>query len=148
MKKTYKTMEIVAAYSKIKDAKLGKLEDEQKFAVIRIGKKLKQIAVDFEEFVQDAREKLKDEKFDEMQEKVQKWQGKTAQTDDEKIEVTAINAYYNIYNKKVEECVKPEAEKEVEIDIEPLTEDAFMGFVSANDFSISEILDLENVISN
>lgn len=146
MKKSFKTMEVVAAYGKIKDAKLSKLEDSEKFTVIRIGKKLKAIAVDFEEFVQDSRDKLKDDQFDEMQEKVQKWQGKTAETDEEKAEVSTINNYYAEYNKKVEECVRPEAEKEVEIEFEPLNEEVFGKFISSNDWSLSEILDLEAVI--
>lgn len=151
MKKTLKTIDIVNAYNKIKGAKLNKMEDKDKFALIRISKKLKAVATDYEGFDADARERLKPEDFDAMAEKLQNRQrleaaGHLAETDEEKAEVMELNVYFGKFQKAVDECVKPEKEKEVELEYEALSEDAFGAFLTSNDFTIGEGVELSDIL--
>lgn len=135
-----KTIEIVKAYRIINEAKLTKMEDADKYKVIKAIRALKPIVTSFEDFTKDAQERLKGEEFANMQKKAEQWQKegeKTTLTMDERI---AINRFFTDYNKRVEECVKEEAEKEVSPEYERLSEEAFSKLIGSNDWAVKEIL--------
>lgn len=135
-----KTIEIVKAYRIINEAKLTKMEDADKYKVIKAIRAMKPIATSFEDFTKDAQERLKGEEFANMQKKAEQWQKegeKTTLTMDERI---AINRFFTDYNKRVEECVKDEAEKEVSPEYGRLSEEAFSKLIGSNDWSVKEIL--------
>lgn len=141
-----KTKQVVEVYNVLGSAKLTKMDDKDKFAVIKAMRQMKPVATGYEDFVKDAQEKLKDERFEEMRVKAQKWQeegGKTTLTMDERIE---LNAYFGVYNNRVDECVKEEQEKEAELGYERLSEEAFGKLISSNDFDVSTILMLEDAL--
>lgn len=141
-----KTIDIVKAYRIINDAKLTKMEDADKFKVIKATRQLKPVAASFDEFVKEAQERLKPEGWDEMQKKSRKWQedgDKSTLTVEERRE---INRYFTDYNAKVEECVKEEAEKEPELTYERLSEEAFGKFIASNDYDVRTIIELENIL--
>lgn len=131
-----KVNDAVTAYRLINPAKLTKMETEERFAVILATRQLKKVATDFDELVKDAQEKLKPEGFDAIVEKVQ---GKKELTSSEQETL-------NKYNKDVTDCVQTELDKEVEFDFNPLSEDALGRFVESNDFSVSEIMLIGDVI--
>lgn len=146
MKKTIKTSTIIAVYNAINVAKLTKLSDTDKFKVIRMARAMKEVANGFNDFTKEAQEKLKDEQFDGMVEKAQQWQKdgeKTLLTESERI---AINRYFADYNRKVEECVKVEAEKEIELEFELLGEDGFLQLAASNDWTCGQIMELEDIV--
>lgn len=134
--KTVKVNDAVTAYRLINPAKLTKMETAERFAVILATRQLKKVATDFDELVKDAQEKLKPEGFDAIVEKVQ---GKKELTFSEQETL-------NKYNKDVTDCVQTELDKEVEFDFKPLSEDALGRFVESNDFSVSEIMLIGDVI--
>lgn len=135
--KKQKTESIVAAYRLICEAKLNKMEDSDKFLLIRIARKLKKTATDFNDFLQDAQKKLKPDGFDAITFKIQNKEELTYEENNKVVK----------YNQDVSECVKDELEKEVELDFEPLSEEAFARFVSSNDFSVSDILVINDIIA-
>lgn len=141
-----KTEVIVKAYSKINASKITKMEDADKFKVIKMAKAMKPIATAYEDFVKDAQEKLKDEKFDEVQKKAQQWQQEGENTTLTIEERKGINEYLNAYYNKVNECVKEENAKEHELTYDRLTEEAFGKFVASNDFEVSEMVMMEEVM--
>lgn len=140
------TEKILSVYNLINDAKLTKMDDEDKFRMIKIIRVLKPVATNFEDFKKDASEKLKGENHEEMLEKAQKWQTEgenTTLTENERIE---INKYFTDYNNKIVECLKEEAKKENELDYEPLGANAFGKFVASNDWTLGQITAIEEVI--
>lgn len=142
-----KTEKVVSVYGVLAEAKITKMEDKDKFKVIKALKELKVVAKAFEDFRTDALEKLKGEEHDKMVERAQQWQregDKTTLTEDERIEV---NKYLTDYNTKVAECLKEEAEKENDITFEPLTEEALGKLVASNDWTVRQIMEIEEVLA-
>jgi hypothetical protein len=71
MKKvSVKTEKVLVVYNLLNVAKLGALEDADKFKVIKILRVLKPVATSFDDFREDAVKKLKPEGYDE---KILKW---------------------------------------------------------------------------
>ena len=58
-KKEMTTNTVLSVYKLLNDSKLTKMEDKDKFIVIKAVRKLKPIAADFDDFQKDAQEKLK-----------------------------------------------------------------------------------------
>lgn len=141
-----KTIDIVKAYRIINDAKLTKMEDADKFKVIKATRQLKPVAASFDEFVKEAQERLKPEGWDDMQKKARQWQEDGDRSNLAVEERREINRYFMDYNAKVEECVKEEAEKEPELTYERLSEEAFEKFIASNDYDVRTIIELENIL--
>lgn len=142
-----KTINIVSAYRVINVAKLSKMEDADKYKVIKAIREMKPIAEQFDSFVSDARERLKPEDFDEMQKKAVKWQEEgenTTLTMEERIE---LNHHFEEYNEKVQECVREESEKEIELKFARLSEEAFCKLMGSNpDWDVKTTVQVEEVL--
>lgn len=146
------TIEISNVYELIKKSKLTKMEDKDKFLVIKAIRVLKPICTDYQDFVKDAQEKLKDDKYESNLEEYQKIQREHPQfklselTPDEISKIETLTKYFNNFNKSLEECLNTEAKKEHELAYEKLSDEAFTKFISSNDFSVEEILNLEDTL--
>lgn len=139
-KKKMKTSEAVSLYNILKGLKIGKLPKEGQFKVLRAAKAFKPGAAAFEDFLSDVRERLKPEGFDEVIEKSQRFK---ELPEDEK---AAVNDAIGKYNKNVEECVKTELDKEIEVDpVEPLGEDSLSILAEVNDLDVQTMLMLEDL---
>ena len=117
-----KTKDILTIHAMLNEQgkTLQKVEsDDAKFDIIMLASKMRKIADDYKELLTDASEKLKGANHDEVMSQLAKWrnEGTEALTQDERI---AVNRYLADYQKKVEKCVEPEAEKEHDIDTKPL----------------------------
>lgn len=137
---------VKSVYKLLNDSKLTKMEDKDKFIVIKAVRKFKPIAADFEDFKKDVQEKLKGENFEEMQKKALQWNeegDKTTLTEDERKEV---NMFFYEFNKNMEECLKEETERKHELEYEKLSEDAFGKFISSNDFKVDDIIKIQEVM--
>ena len=148
------TDQIASAYNLINPAKLSKMEDADKFKVIKGIRVLKPISESFEAFIKDARERLKDEDYPSMEERANQWNKKykdaklRSEIPAEEIkELEEINAYLKEYNDKVNECIQEEADKEHEITFEKLNEDAFVKFIASNDFDVKTIVELQDTLT-
>lgn len=141
-----KTKQVVEVYNTLNGAKLSKMEDKDKFLVIKAMRQLKPISTAYEEFVKDAQEKLKGDNFEDIQKKAQKWQEEGENTSLSLEERREINTYLNDYNNKVVECLKEEVEKDNELNYEKISEDAFGKLVSSNDFDVKTIMNLQDAL--
>lgn len=128
--------QIVTAFRVINSAKLTKMETPERFALICKTRQLKKVSEDFDGLLKDTQEKLKPEGFDAIAEKVQ---GRKETTPEEA-------AAWKKYQKDINDCVDTELKKEVEIEIEPLSSESFERFVESNDFSVGEIIAVQDVI--
>lgn len=141
-----KTKQVVEVYNTLNGAKLSKMEDKDKFLVIKAMRQLKPISTAYEEFVKDAQEKLKGDNFEDIQKKAQKWQEEGENTSLSLEERREINTYLNGYNNKVVECLKEEVEKDNELNYEKISDDAFGKLVSSNDFDVKTIMNLQDAL--
>lgn len=142
-----KTINIVSAYRTINAAKLTKMDDADKYRVIKAIREMKPVVESFDSFVQDARERLKPEDFDAMQKQAVKWQEEgenTTLTMEERIE---LNHHFEEYNEKVQECVREESEKEIELKFARLSEEAFCKLMASNpDWDVKTAVQVEEVL--
>lgn len=141
-----KTRQVVEVYNTLNGAKLSKMDDKDKFLVIKAMRQLKPVSAAYEEFVKDAQEKLKGEDFGEIQKKAQQWQEEGENTTLSLEERRHINIYLNDYTKKVNECVSEEGEKENDLTYERLSEEAFAKLVASNDFDVKTIMSLQEAL--
>lgn len=142
-----KTKEIAVAYTLLKGAKLSKMEDEDKFKVIKAMRVMRPIAEKFDKDEKEAADKLKDEKHGEMSEKANQHNEALLSKQVDKLlpasELVTLNMYFNDYQKKLNECLKPLQEEEVPAEFDKLTEEAFKKLLASNDFTVEQMLDLE-----
>ena len=142
-----KTINIVTAYRTINAAKLTKMDDADKYRVIKAIREMKPVVESFDSFVSDARERLKPEDFDTMQKKAEQWQkdgDATTLTVEERVE---LNHHFEEYHEKVEECVREESEKEIELKFVRLSEEAFCKLMASNpDWDVKTTVQVEEVL--
>lgn len=132
---TKKTKTIVNLYEVLKSAKLTKMEDADKYAVIKVLRKLRPAAEKFEADKKDASERLKTDELDDAIAKYQQWQSegeKCAFTDEEKRTIVKV---INEYDSKVRECIAEELDVDVEVELPKLSEAAFEKLLASNDWN-------------
>lgn len=145
-----KTIEIVEAYKTLSQAKYQKMNDDGKVKVWKITRLLRPIVVQFEEDFQDAKQKfIPDNEFmvrfgKAIQYEQDKKNKKTSQITDE--EYQAIVKEYNEYNSLVNKAIKEFSEKEIELNFEHLSEDDFEKLIASNDWTISQLENIEFII--
>lgn len=132
---TKKTKTIVNLYEVLKSAKLTKMEDADKYAVIKVLRKLRPAAEKFDADKKDASERLKTDELDDAIAKYQQWQSegeKCAFTDEEKRTIVKV---INEYDSKVRECIAEELDVDVEVEMPKLSEAAFEKLLASNDWN-------------
>lgn len=146
-----KTADALKAFNVLGTAKYSKLEDGDKVKVWHLFRKLKPMAEKFEDDSRDAAERMKPEgDFDDRLAKAQSYEQivKRNDGDSEKLpmgaaEYGAFIEEWKRYNKLVNDAVKEFGEKEVEIEVELLTEDAFGKLMASNDWTMGQAAALE-----
>ena len=153
-KKTFKTEKVLAAYRVLGGAKYGKLSDEDKIKVFKICIAMKPVATKYDEDSKDAAEKLKpsedyDEKLAEAQEYERVIRDKNADASQLKMGPSEFNEFIkemNHYQDLISKALKDEMEKEVEVEFEPITEDALLMLMNSNDWTIAGAMAVSEVI--
>lgn len=148
------TEKVLAAYRTLSTAKYSKMDDADKIKAWKIARAMKPVATKFEEDSQDAAEKMKpSEDFDGQLRKAQEYERITRQPDfDAKslpMGVAEYNAFletFQSYNRLVNDAVKDFAEKEVEMEIEPLTEEAFGKLMASNEWTMEQAVVLGDIV--
>lgn len=141
-----KTSEIVSVYAILKDAKLTKMESNDKFKVLKAMRVMQPIADEWDSFIANVDKKLQKENHEEIIEKAKKWNSEgenTTLTNEEKIE---INKYLFEFEQEKKSCLKDELEKEVELSFDKINESAFEKLIDSNDWEVIKMLALESVI--
>lgn len=152
-KQTIKTEKVLSAYRVLSTAKYTKMDDADKIKVWKIARALKPVATKFEDDSKDAAEKFKPEGFDENLRKAQEFERvtKDADADASKLEMGAseYNAFIKElqkYNKLVGDAVKEYAEKEVDVEFDALSEDAFGKLMASNEWTMEQTLEIGMLI--
>lgn len=144
MKKTIKTNDALNIYNIINQGKYTKMEDGDKIKAWKICRALKPFATKFEEDSKDAAEKMKP--TDDFQERLQKAQEYERLRGEKQpaIDIMTTAEYEDFikefkgYNETVQKAVKEFAEKEVEMEFEPLSEDAFGKLMASNEWTMQQ----------
>lgn len=154
MKKIAKRNEVLGVYNLLNAAKLGAIEDnDEKFKVILILRALKTVANGFEDFRKDAVEKLKPEGYDD---KILVWNECSEKLQlgvkPDKLPMSAeefVNVAYKVikpYNTALNNLIEKEAEKEVELEFEPISEESVMKLGVANDWTMGQVVALSEIV--
>lgn len=133
-----KTENILKVFNIINTAKYVKMSDDDKIKIWKICRKLKPIAEKFQEDSRDAADKLKPtEDFAERLQKAQQFEIDIKENKECTVltpkEYTDFIIEFKNYNDLVNKAVKEFADKEVEVDFELLSEDAFGKFMASNE---------------
>ncbi len=153
----FKTEELHNAFLILSSAKYTKMSDADKIKVCKIALALKPISVKFEDDNKSVAETLKpkDGGFEATYAKVQEFErllrigGDMSKAPMGAAEHFAfINDVWKPYNKLVADAIKPMAEAEVELEIEPLSEEAFGQLMASNDnWVIDTVVSLAEIIT-
>lgn len=153
MKKTIKTERVLTAFRVLNTAKYTKMSDEDKIKVWKIARALKPIADKFEDDSKDAAEKFKPtDDFTERLQKAQEFERMRNAGEDmanAKMGATEYGEFlkeFQKYNQTVGEAVKEFAEKEVEVEFDVLTEEAFGKLMASNEWEMSQTLEIGQII--
>lgn len=132
-----KLKQLISAYKMLGEAKVTKIDFTEALKIIKARKAMRPHAEEYDAFLRDCQEKFKPEYWDEVQAKAQKWE---SLTDDEKKD---LNIILMEYNKKINDAVLGELEKEVEVTVEKLNEDTLTKILQENDWELKKLDELE-----
>lgn len=152
-KKTIKTENVLSAFRVLNTAKYTKMTDEDKIKVWKIARALKPIADKFDDDSKDAAEKFKPtEDFAERLQKAQEFERKRNAGEDMTDAPMGAAEYgefikeFQKYNKTVSDAVKEFADKEVEVEFDVLTEEAFGKLMASNEWEVSQVIEIGQII--
>lgn len=158
MKKTIKTKDVLAAYRLLGTAKYTQLDNADKIRVWKIASQMKPLAEKYDELRGDAAMKFKPETegFDKMLEKAQKFERIVRLPNVKREDLPMGAAEYDRfivdvmtpYDRLVDKALQPFVDKEVKLDIDELSEEAFGALIGSNDWIMDQIIDLGNLIMN
>lgn len=134
-----KVKEIVSAYKVLGEAKVSNLEESEIKKIVLNRKAMRNIVEEFEAFLKDCQEKFKPENWDELQSKIQQWQqegDKTTLSEEERI---TINKTIIEYQVKINNAIKEEENRIVEINIETLSEESITRLLKHNDWQTGKL---------
>lgn len=149
-----KTSEILNAYNVLNNAKYGSMEDSDKIKVWKIARALKPVATKFEEDNKDAAEKFKpkDADFDEKLVNAQEFErlrnsgGDMSKAKMGVAQYEEFIAKFSEYNNLVRKAVEEFANKEIEVEFDPLSDNAFGKLMASNEWKMSDVLVLSDII--
>lgn len=151
-KKTFKTEKVLAAYHMLGGAKYGKLSDDDKIKVFKICIALKPTATKYDEASKEAEMKLKPDGYDERLEKAREYdrvrRDKDADASHLAMGPEEFNDFMrevNHYQELVTKALEDEKNKEVEVEFEPITEDALLKLMNSNDWTMAEVMAVSEV---
>lgn len=137
-----KLKEAVNIYKILGEAKVSNLEEADITKIVKLRKDLRTAVESYEAFLKDCQEKFKPENWDNLQEKIQKWQQEGEKTTLSEAERIEINKMVIEYQNKINSAVKDELEKIIEVTIEKLSEDAEIKLLKHNDWSSNKLDEL------
>ena len=145
MKKTVKTSVIINVYNVLSGAKYGAMSDADKIKLFKISRKLKPIAQQFEEDSRDCAEKMKP--TEDFTDRLRRWQeyNQLKSNNQPTIDIMtnaehdAFTEEWNKYNELVGKAMKEYADKEVNVDFEPISEDALVKLMESNEWTLGHV---------
>lgn len=145
-----KTIEAVRAYKIMKASKLTKMDDADKMKFIKAMRVLRPIAEEYDKDLEDGRNTLLDDKYEEAQQKGAKHNEAIANKTQDGLlsfsELKELNDYFKKNEKDLNELIKELNEKEITITIGRLNEAAFEKLVASNDMNGDDLVALSDVM--
>ena len=149
-----KTVQALNAYNLLKTVKVASMSNETAVKVWKAIKSFRPIAEEYKKSQEEAIETLKDEKFDEMQMRVQKAREREERvnkegyvlTDDEKRDVAEINKYFAEFNEKGNEYFNELADKEVDVEPEKIEVSDLLKGLKESNSSFQDMEELDFMI--
>lgn len=136
-----KTIDIVNAYALINGAEISKIEDKKTmYAAVRALKALRKPADEYNEFIKSAVAKMRPKDYDNVEAVLNEPEKHTPE------EVRKARKAEADFAKAIEECVKPEADKEVELDFPPMTEEQICGLIAVSEWNGAQSVLVDSVI--
>lgn len=150
--KKLKTSDVLTAYNILSGSKYTNLSDADKIKVWKIAREMKPIATKFEEDAKDASEKFRPEgNYDEMFPKAQEYERIKREKSKEALPITdkeyddfieVFKKYQNLVNEAINEF----ANKELELNFAPLSEETFEKLMTSNDWTIDQSMVLGDIL--
>lgn len=152
--KNVKTIEVVNVYNILNSSKYRNLNDSDKIKVWKICRELKSISDKYNEDKEDLINRLKPENFDikfqrgrEYEELLKrKANGEEVQLNMSVEEYNDIVKEYQSYDELIKKGIDEISNKEIELNIEPLTKESFGIYMSSNDWTMEQVIKLGDVI--
>lgn len=145
-----KRIEAYKAYKLLQESRLTKMQDSDKFLVIKAMRELRPLSEEYEKDEKEGLEALKDEGFEAMQEKAAKHEEAIREGKKDGLltleELNEVNAFFREYQKNVKKLLEDIQNKECEFSYKRISEDAFGNFVASNDFKGEEIVTLYDAL--
>ena len=145
-----KRIEAYKAYKLLQESRLTKMQDSDKFLVIKAMRELRPLSEEYEKDEKEGLEALKDEGFESMQEKAAKHEEALREGNKEGLlpleELNEVNAFFREYQKNVKKLLEDIQNKECEFSYKRISEDAFGKFVASNDLKGEEIVTLYDAL--
>lgn len=149
MKKA-KTVTVANAYELLDKAGYSKMDNADRSALIKVMRPMRKIHSDFSDFRNDAVKRLRPDGFDKVGELID---GFNAMGQEERKAALADQKYRDAlkandeYGRAINDCLKEEADKEVELDFAPLGEETFGRLLDSNPgWSMGQALLLDNLL--
>ena len=130
-------------YVLLNGAKLTKMGAKAQVKLVKIVRRMKGVVAPYEEYVKDAAEKLKGDNHAEMEALFNEWKEKGTLDKDNQ---DKMKAYWKEFNQKLDESLQDEFEKQHEVEFEKLTEDEFEQLIASNEFTVNQIIEIEDLI--
>ena len=128
-----KQKEIIEAYRMLGEANIKTLDDKDGVIIIKGRMAMRPHVESYEALLKDAREKFKPEGLEDMQEKAQSWDKLSIE------ERKSINDFFKQYQEKIDTVCGPELEKEVECNIEKISQESAMKLLKENGWPVQRI---------
>ena len=145
-----KTIDAHKAYRLLQESKLTKMEDSDKFLLIKAMRELRPVSEEYEKDEKEGLEALKDEGFEAMKGKAEKHDAAIREGKKDGLltleELNEVNAFFREYQKNVKKLLEDIQNKECEFSYKRISEDAFGKFVASNDFKGEEIVTLYDAL--
>lgn len=144
MKATVK--QVVECYNLLDKTKVTKLDVADVIKILDARKAMRPTANDYEAFLKDCQEKFKPEDWDDIQKDLQQWQQEgesTSLSEERRIE---LNKAIIVYQKNMNEALKGELSREIELSVESLSKETRAKLMVENGWSVSELEIVEIVL--
>ena len=147
-----KNEEVLHAFNIINAANYKQLDDADKIKLYKIARAMKPSARQFEDDSRDAAEKLKPEGIDAKLEKAREYELKTKKGETDKLPMTVdeyqafLQEEWLPFNSLVQKAVREFADKVVDLEFEPLSEEAFGKLMASNDWTVEKAMTIGALI--
>lgn len=138
-----KLKKLLAAYNTLSEAKVATCAEKEIIKIVKARKVMRPYVEEYEAYLKDCQDKFKPVGWDDVAAKLQQWQKEGEKTtlseqEREEVSITAI-----AYQKSIDEALREELEKEVDLIFERLDEETGVKLISGNAWELKKLDDLE-----